>query len=276
MRPSSSSSTTTRRERESCALGVARPGERLRGGRAEAALRGGARALARAAGSPRPLGPGGPQALTSRYDVITVITSRVPSSVTLVHTMDSRSIVNVQDRCQAGRDREFQGHPNLVGAAGAVRFGGSRSSPKRRKTAFSSGASTMRSSPGRIPIEPWPLRTRTGAISMSRSPMASIDAGCSAPVRHPPRRPQSTVGAEISKVRPVVVVSHNEMNRYLRTVVVCPLTTSLHPAWRSRIQVQCAGRDAEIAVDQIRTISKRRLKKRGDRLTLQARPGSGG
>ncbi len=76
-----------------------------------------------------------------------------------------------------------------------------------------------------------------------------------------------TLGAEISKVRRVVVVSHNEMNRYLRTVVVCPLTTSLHPAWRSRIQVQCAGRDAEIAVDQIRTISKRRLKKRVDRLT---------
>ncbi|MXW16057.1 MAG: type II toxin-antitoxin system PemK/MazF family toxin, partial [Gemmatimonadetes bacterium] len=69
-----------------------------------------------------------------------------------------------------------------------------------------------------------------------------------------------TVGAEIRKVRPVVVVSRNDMNRYLGTVVVCPLTTSLHPGWRSRIQVQCAGRHAEIAVDQIRTISKKRLK----------------
>ena len=75
-----------------------------------------------------------------------------------------------------------------------------------------------------------------------------------------------TVGAEIRKVRPVVVVSQNEMNRYLGTVVVCPLTTSLHPGWRSRIQVQCAGRDAEIAVDQIRTISKKRLKEGVDRL----------
>lgn len=75
-----------------------------------------------------------------------------------------------------------------------------------------------------------------------------------------------TVGAEIRKVRPVVVVSQNDMNRYLGTVVVCPLTTSLHPGWRSRIQVQCAGRDAEVAVDQIRTLSKKRLDKRVDRL----------
>ena len=54
-----------------------------------------------------------------------------------------------------------------------------------------------------------------------------------------------TIGAEIHKVRPVVVVSQNEMNRFLGTVVVCPLTTSLHPGWRSRIQIQCAGKPAE-------------------------------
>lgn len=75
-----------------------------------------------------------------------------------------------------------------------------------------------------------------------------------------------TVGAEIRKVRPVVVVSQDDMNRFLSTVVVCPLTTSLHPQWRSRIQVTCAGREAEIAVDRIRTISKARLKERIDRL----------
>ena len=64
------------------------------------------------------------------------------------------------------------------------------------------------------------------------------------------------VGGEIRKVRPVVVVSQDEMNQYLDTVVVCPLTTALHPKWRSRLQVQCAGKEAEIAVDQIRAISK--------------------
>ena len=70
------------------------------------------------------------------------------------------------------------------------------------------------------------------------------------------------LGGEIQKVRPVVVVSQDEMNRFLNTVVVCPLTTSLHPHWRGRMQIQCAGKEAEIAVDQIRTISKQRLKRR--------------
>ncbi len=76
-----------------------------------------------------------------------------------------------------------------------------------------------------------------------------------------------SVGGEIRKVRPVVVVSQNEMNQFLDTVVVCPLTSTLHPQWRSRLQIQCAGQDAEIAVDQIRTISKRRLRRRLDRLS---------
>lgn len=73
-------------------------------------------------------------------------------------------------------------------------------------------------------------------------------------------------GREIAKTRPVVVVSQEEMNRNLDTVVVCPLTTKLHPRWRSRIQVVCARRKAEIAVDQIRTLSKERLGKRLDKL----------
>ena len=80
-----------------------------------------------------------------------------------------------------------------------------------------------------------------------------------------------TRGAEIAKTRPVVVVSRDEMNRNLDTIVVCPLTTKLHPRWRSRIPVTCARRKAEIAVDQIRAISKNRLVKRLDDLsTLDA------
>ncbi len=73
-----------------------------------------------------------------------------------------------------------------------------------------------------------------------------------------------TRGSEIAKTRPVVVVSLDAMNRYLDTVVVCPLTTKLHPRWRSRIRVSCAGRQAEIAVDQIRAVSKERLGRRLD------------
>lgn len=76
-----------------------------------------------------------------------------------------------------------------------------------------------------------------------------------------------TIGSEIKKVRPVVIISQDEMNKYLETVVVCPLTSSLHPLWRTRIQIKCAKKDAEIAVDQIRTISKKRLKKRIDHLS---------
>lgn len=75
-----------------------------------------------------------------------------------------------------------------------------------------------------------------------------------------------TRGSEIAKTRPVVIISQDEMNRHLDTVVVCPLTTQLHPQWRSRIQIVCAKKKAEIAPDQIRTISKQRLGKRIDRL----------
>ena len=77
------------------------------------------------------------------------------------------------------------------------------------------------------------------------------------------------VGGEIRKVSPVVVVSQNEMNQFLNTVVVCPLTSALHPQWRSRLQIQCAGKKAEIAVDQIRTISKQRLRDQIDRLSAE-------
>jgi len=71
-----------------------------------------------------------------------------------------------------------------------------------------------------------------------------------------------THGAEMSKSRPVVIVSLDELNARLQTVTVCPLTTQIHPAWRSRLQVACAGVPAEIAVDQIRTISRARLGKK--------------
>jgi mRNA interferase MazF len=66
-------------------------------------------------------------------------------------------------------------------------------------------------------------------------------------------------GAEMAKTRPVVIVSLDELNAKLQTVTVCPLTSQPHPAWRCRLPVRFAGQEAEIAVDQIRTISKARL-----------------
>ncbi len=73
-----------------------------------------------------------------------------------------------------------------------------------------------------------------------------------------------TRGREIAKTRPVVIVSIDAMNKFSATVVVCPLTTKLHPRWRTRVPFTCAGKHAEIAVDQIRTISKERLVRRVD------------
>ena len=76
-------------------------------------------------------------------------------------------------------------------------------------------------------------------------------------------------GSEIQKIRPVVVVSKTEMNKYLDTVVICPATTKLHTQWRSRIQCVIDNKDAEIAVDQIRTISKKRIKNKIDTISSE-------
>jgi len=66
-------------------------------------------------------------------------------------------------------------------------------------------------------------------------------------------------GSEMAKRRPVVIVSLDVLNERLQTVTVCPLTSQLHPGWRSRLQVKCGGHPAEVAVDQIRTLSKTRI-----------------
>jgi mRNA interferase MazF len=63
----------------------------------------------------------------------------------------------------------------------------------------------------------------------------------------------------MATTRPVVIVSLDVLNAALQTVTVCPLTTGLHPAWRSRLPCRAGGRSAEIAVDQIRSVSKARL-----------------
>jgi mRNA interferase MazF len=74
-------------------------------------------------------------------------------------------------------------------------------------------------------------------------------------------------GAEMAKKRPVVIVSLDALNAKLQTVTVCPLTSQIHPSWRSRLQIRCNRQEAEIAVDQIRTISKSRLGTKIGKLT---------
>jgi mRNA interferase MazF len=70
-----------------------------------------------------------------------------------------------------------------------------------------------------------------------------------------------TVGSEIRKSRPCVVVSPNEMNRHVRTVVVAPLTTAGRP-YPSRVPVRFADNDGQVVVDQLRTVDKTRLVRR--------------
>lgn len=70
-----------------------------------------------------------------------------------------------------------------------------------------------------------------------------------------------TVGSEIQKTRPCVVISPPEMNGYLRTAIVVPMTTGSHPA-PFRIAVRHGGKDGLILLDQIRAIDKTRLVKR--------------
>jgi Growth inhibitor len=66
--------------------------------------------------------------------------------------------------------------------------------------------------------------------------------------------------------------SLDALNQRLQTVTICPLTTQLHPAWRTRLGCRVGGRDVEVAVDQIRTISKARLgKKLGSLSSEEAR-----
>lgn len=66
-------------------------------------------------------------------------------------------------------------------------------------------------------------------------------------------------GSEMCKTRPCVIVSRDELNGILPTVVVCPLTSAVRPKWRTRLQVRCANRKADVCTEQIRTISKVRL-----------------
>ena len=66
-------------------------------------------------------------------------------------------------------------------------------------------------------------------------------------------------GAEMAKTRPAVIVSLDALNQRLDTVTICPLTSRLHPSWRTRLGCRVGGQSAEIVVDQIRTVSKERL-----------------
>lgn len=71
-----------------------------------------------------------------------------------------------------------------------------------------------------------------------------------------------TLGAEIPKTRPCLVLTTNIVNRYRRTVVVIPLSTSPAASPPLLVPLSCKGRHAIAVIDQIRAVSKERLLRR--------------
>ncbi|HPX61028.1 MAG TPA: type II toxin-antitoxin system PemK/MazF family toxin [Deltaproteobacteria bacterium] len=69
-----------------------------------------------------------------------------------------------------------------------------------------------------------------------------------------------TIGHEIQKTRPCLIISPDEMNRHLQTVMIAPLTTKSHN-YPSRVSLTFGGKQAWIVLDQIRTVDRRRLVK---------------
>jgi len=69
-----------------------------------------------------------------------------------------------------------------------------------------------------------------------------------------------TVGREIKKTRPCVIISPDEMNRYLDTVVIAPIT-SQSKNYPTRVMIDLEGQKNWVVIDQIRTIDKSRLTK---------------
>jgi len=70
-----------------------------------------------------------------------------------------------------------------------------------------------------------------------------------------------TVGHEIKKVRPCLIISPNEMNDSIQTIIIAPMTTKSHP-YPTRIQIKFDKKDGWIVLDQIRTVDKKILIKK--------------
>ena len=75
-----------------------------------------------------------------------------------------------------------------------------------------------------------------------------------------------TIGSEIKKTRPCVIISPNEMNKYLRTIVVAPMTTKTKK-YPTRVEIKHDNKIGWIVLDQIRTIDKQRIIRDLGRLT---------
>ena len=80
----------------------------------------------------------------------------------------------------------------------------------------------------------------------------------------------STISAEAKKTRPCVIISPNSMNEGLQTIIIAPLT-SAHKNWPFRIGVLHKKKKGQIMLDQMRTVSKKRLHKRDGTVSPKAK-----
>ena len=74
-----------------------------------------------------------------------------------------------------------------------------------------------------------------------------------------------TIGSEIKKTRPCLIISPNEMNRHIATVIVAPMTTKGR-RYPTRVECQFDGKSGKVVLDQLRTVDKRRLIRRLGRI----------
>src|SRR5207245_893246 len=79
-----------------------------------------------------------------------------------------------------------------------------------------------------------------------------------------------TVGSEIQKTRPCLIISPDEMNRHISTVIIAPMTTRARP-YPTRVTCRFQNQDGQIVLDQIRTVDKIRLVRRLGRIGATTR-----
>ena len=74
-----------------------------------------------------------------------------------------------------------------------------------------------------------------------------------------------TVGSEIKKTRPCLIISPDEMNRHIATVIIAPMTTKGRN-YPTRVSCKFQGKNGQVVLDQLRTVDKRRLVKKLGRI----------
>ena len=78
-----------------------------------------------------------------------------------------------------------------------------------------------------------------------------------------------TLGSEIRKTRPCLVISPDEMNRWIATLIVAPMTTKGQP-YPTRVACKFQGKEGQVVLDQLRTIDKSRLVRKLGRVSRSA------